>query len=206
MKPQAPGYESRHRLWNPHFQRAVVKIQPGECYVTRKDEIILTVLGSCVSACVRCPLAGVGGMNHFMLPKSQTGTAGRWGRTGINSAMRYGNYAMEYLLNEVLKHGGCRECLEIKIVGGGQILKQGTDVGRRNIAFVRAYLREENLSVAAEDMGDIHPRKVYYDPKSGKVRVKKLRSLRHQQIIASETRYQEALRTQPDYGEVELFE
>jgi chemotaxis protein CheD len=145
-------------------------------------------------------------MNHFMLPQGQTGVVGRWGRTGINTAMRYGNYAMEYLLNEVLKHGGRREYLEIKMVGGGQILKQGMDVGRRNIAFVRAYLREENLPVAAEDVGDIHPRKVYYDPKSGKVRVKKLRSLHHQQLIASETRYQEALRTQPDYGEVELFE
>jgi chemotaxis protein CheD len=205
MTQTLPGFESIRRTWDPNFKRMVAKIQPGEYFVTVGDELIATTLGSCVSACIRCPHAGVGGMNHFMLPQGRGGAGDHWGGTQVSMATRYGNYAMEHLINDVLKHGGTRVCLEIKIVGGGQVLAQMTDIGRRNIEFVREYLMEEGLRADSEDVGDIYPRKVYYDPKTGKVRVKKLRSQHQREVVESEMRYQRSLKEQPVGGEVELF-
>ena len=145
--------------------------------------IIVTVLGSCVSACIRDPIRGIGGMNHFMLPAGQRDDADRWQHGCLDAAARYGNYAMELLINTILKHGGNRAHLEVKIVGGGRILTHMTDIGQRNITFVRDYLRTEGLQVIAEDVGDIHPRKVYYLPSLGKVRMQKLRALHNDTIL-----------------------
>lgn len=198
-----PGFEHINRYWDPQHGVCAAKILPGEHYVTRHDEMIVTVLGSCVSACVRDTALGIGGMNHFMLPVDNGTASDSW--SGADTAMRYGSYAMERLINDILKLGGARRHLEVKVVGGGRILAQMTDVGRSNIEFVRQYLRTEGLKVAGEDLGDIYPRKVHYLPASGKVQVKQLKSLHNNTLIERETAYMQELKRRPIEGEITLF-
>jgi chemotaxis protein CheD len=176
---------------------------PGEYYVTVHDELITTVLGSCVSACIRDPAMRIGGMNHFMLPSRGLDSGNM-----ASEATRYGNFAMEKLINDILKNGGRREYLEIKLFGGGNVLKNmgTTDIGGRNISFVRDYLTTEGFKVVAEDLGDIFPRKVVYDPISGKVQVKKLRSLHNDTITQRELGYRQEIEQQPVAGDIELFD
>jgi len=206
QNPEAcfPGFEKINRYWDRTQQVIAAKILPGEFYVTAQDEIIVTVLGSCVSACVRDPVFGIGGMNHFMLPL-QTGDSGTWDRKGLGLATRYGNYAMEHLVNEILKNGGMRKNLEIKVFGGGKILAQMTDIGDKNIQFVLEYINTEGLKLLNHDLGDIYPRKVQYHPKSGKVRVKKLRSLHNDTITAREREYMRTISSTKQEGEIDLF-
>ena len=143
-----PGFEHINRYWDPVHRAYAVKLLPGEYYVTVEHEMIVTVLGSCVSACIRDPIRGIGGMNHFMLPAGQR-EDDRWQYGRMDAAARYGYYAMELLINTILKHGGNRAHLEVKIVGEGRILSHMTDIGQRNITFVREYLRTEGLQVVA---------------------------------------------------------
>ncbi len=197
-----PGFEHIRRFWDEQWGATIAKILPGEYYVTTQDEYIATVLGSCVSACVRDPVFGIGGMNHFMLPlKGEEGSNAEV----FSAADRYGNFAMEHLINTILKHGGRREGLEVKIFGGGKILVNMTDIGERNIAFVREYIKTENLLLLAEDVGDVFPRKVIYHPLSGKVKVKKLNSLQDDNVVERERHYLEDLNRKPVEGEVDLF-
>lgn len=120
LKPLS-GFEGIQRYWDRERQMPAAKILPGEYYVSNQNELITTVLGSCVSACIRDPVAGIGGMNHFMLPNSERGN---WnGKHSIASnATRYGNFAMEHMINDILKHGGERGNLEVKVFGGGKSL------------------------------------------------------------------------------------
>ena len=200
-----PAFAHINRYWDPHEARFAAKILPGQYYVTLHEEVIVTVLGSCVSACIRDRIFGIGGMNHFMLPNGSGGTAGAGSVQPMDEAARYGVYAMELLINEILKNGGRRENLEVKITGGGRMLANMSDIGRRNIDFVRKFLATEGLEIAAEDVGDIHPRKVYYLPGTGKVRVKKLRSMHNDTVARREDAYLQDLQKQSVQGEVELF-
>lgn len=195
-----PGFEGLQRFWEPENGRWTVKILPGEYYVTRSDEAITTVLGSCISACIRDPVRRVGGMNHFMLPEEGTGRGDSW------LATRYGLHAMESLINDLLKLGAARERLEIKLFGGGRILSSLTDVGARNIEFVQNFLRIEGFTAAAQDLGSTSPRKVVYFPATGRVRVRKLRPIENRAIGDRERHYLETLRSRPQDGEIELFE
>lgn len=195
------GYEHVHRYWDRTFACHAAKILPGEYYVTAEGEMITTVLGSCVSACIRDRVFGVGGMNHFMLPESGKHGAGDC----ANSQARYGSYAMEQLINQIIKHGGMRKNLEVKLFGGGQVLANMTDVGARNIAFVRQYVREENIPVTSEDLGDIYPRRVVFFPASGKVMVKRLLRVQNETIGEREKQYCEKLSHQEPSCDVELF-
>jgi chemotaxis protein CheD len=197
-----PGFEHIRGTWEAGPNTYAAKILPGEYYVTVQDEVIITVLGSCVSACIRDPLFGIGGMNHFMLPVSSRDDRER--HSGLSMAARYGNHAMELLINAILKHGGSRDRLEVKIFGGGRILAQMLDIGQRNIAFVREYVRTEGLRLLAEDVGDCYPRKIQYFPATGKVRMKKLRAVQSNAIIDRETRYLGRL-SKAMVGTVELF-
>ncbi len=197
-----PGFESINRFWDRTREISTAKILPGEFYVTARNEAVVTVLGSCVSACIRDPVFGVGGMNHFMLPKNAPN--GGWDKDGGIST-RYGNVAMEQLINEILKNGGARKNLEVKIFGGGRILSQMTDIGLKNINFVRAFIKTEGLKLVSEDVGDICPRKVHYYPRSGKVLVKKLRSLHNDTVSAREQAYLRNLEAKPVDGEIDLF-
>jgi chemotaxis protein CheD len=199
-----PGFEQINRYWDKTQQVFAAKILPGEFYVTAQDEIVVTVLGSCVSACVRDSVFGIGGMNHFMLP-IQLGDGGSWEKKGLGLATRYGNHAMEHLVNEILKNGGMRKNLEVKVFGGGKILAQMTDIGEKNIQFVLEYINTEGLKLLNQDLGDIYPRKVQYHPKSGKVRVKKLRSLHNDTITAREREYLHTIASKKHEGEIDLF-
>lgn len=200
-----PGFENVSRYWDKTNGIHTAKILPGEYYVTVNDEAITTVLGSCVSACVRDRVFGVGGMNHFMLPVDGRGRDNSREGALLSASARYGNYAMEHLINGILKNGGSRKNLEVKIFGGGKILAHMTDVGRRNIEFVRDYIRVESLNLVAEDMGDVFPRKVIYFPMSGRVMLKKLHSLHNKTITDRESDYLRRLKNEPVEGEIDLF-
>ncbi len=199
------GFEHINRYWDKMHTIYTAKILPGEYYVTINNEAVATVLGSCVSACIRDKVSKVGGMNHFMLPVEHSTSSGAWKDTGTGAATRYGNYAMEHMINDILKNGGRRENLEVKVFGGGKILAQMTDIGMRNINFVRDYIKTEGLKLLTADLGDIYPRKVIYFPESGKVKVKKLRSLHNNTIIERESTYMHELEEKPVEGDVELF-
>lgn len=204
LPPAPPGFEKIQRVWEPAQGCWMAKILPGEFYVTRNGEAITTVLGSCVSACIRDPLLQVGGMNHFMLPVDSGRGDGAWGGpTGV--ATRYGSYAMEQLINELMKLGAKRERLEVKLFGGGRILKAATDVGARNIAFAREFLRQEALTVVAEDLGDVYPRRVMYFPQRGAAMVKRLPALDVANVAHRETQYQKTLADRKPVDDVELF-
>ena len=184
------------------FDRDAAKILPGEYYFTAKDMMIVTVLGSCVSACIRDRVTGVGGMNHFMLPDS-----GGDADSPVSPSMRYGTYAMEVLINELLKAGARRENLEAKVFGGGHVLRGfiAINVGERNAQFVRNYLHVEGIRIVAEDLNDIHPRKVYFFPRTGKVLVKKIKELNNNTLVNREQDYASRLQTGDVAGSVDLF-
>src|SRR5215469_12967983 len=194
LPPALPGFEHLQRFWEPDTERWTVKILPGEYYVSRADEAISTVLGSCISACVRDPVKNVGGMNHFMLPEDASTGPNNWLDPSIGLATRYGSYAMESLINDLLKLGATRDRLEIKLFGGGRILQGMTDVGERNIDFVKSYMQLEGLRVAAEDMGGTQPRKVIYFPASGRCKLRKLPPVENRTISHHEQLYRESLR------------
>ena len=196
------GFDDIKRYWDKTNNAVVAKILPGEVYVTKIDEMITTVLGSCISACIRDPFANIGGMNHFMLPMSKTDNAGG---DKFGSAMRYGNFAMEHLINEILKHGGQRKNLEVKLFGGGRVLTHMTDVGRRNINFALEYIQAEGLKLISQDLGDRFPRKIQYYPLSGKARMKKLRSMHNRTVTEREEAYMMDINQTPVAGDIELF-
>jgi chemotaxis protein CheD len=172
------------------------KILPGEFYVTHKEEMITTVLGSCVSACIYDPQRNWGGMNHFMLPGSDNDEM---------ASARYGLYAMESLINEILKLGSRKETLKAKLFGGGQIIAQLTDVGQKNIRFAKKFLFSEGIPLESSDLGLVYPRKVNFFPATGKVLVKRLKSLNNNTIQEREHEYMRRLNQQPITGDIDLF-
>ena len=199
-----PGFGKIRRYWDKTNNCYAAKVLPGEYYVTTHKELIVTTLGSCISACIRDIKFGIGGMNHFMLPRKDAGST-TWKSSRLSLANRYGTYAMENLINDILKNGGDRKNLEVKIFGGGKILAQMTDIGKRNIEFIIDYIDLEGLQLVAKDIGNIYPRKVIYNPISGKVKVKKLRSLQNDTIVERESQYLDEIHTKPDSGDIELF-
>ena len=198
-----PGY-LEHLATNRYFDRTfdcdAVKVLPGEYFVTTSDILLVTVLGSCVTACIRDRDKGLGGMNHFMLPDASEGGM-------LSSSARYGAYAMEVLLNHLLKLGARRTSLEAKVFGGGQVLASltQTQVGEKNAQFVLDYLHTERIPIVAQDLLDIYPRKVYFFPANGRVMMKKLVRVKNDTLIEREREYQARLRRDNVQGDVELF-
>jgi len=213
MRPQGahqlgvplPGFEHINRYWDKAHNTQAAKILPGEYYVTINDELVTTVLGSCVSACLRDKRLGVGGMNHFMLPISEDGSGWNGASDEASTATRYGNFAMEHMINEILKHGGQKRNLEAKIFGGGRIMQNLSDVGARNIEFVRDYLKVEGIPILGEDVSDIHPRKVVYFPRSGRALVKRIKHLHNDTVARRENAYLDEISHQPARVDIELF-
>ena len=195
-----------NRYYDRHFERDAVKILPGEYYATTSGTLIVTVLGSCVSACIRDRVSGIGGMNHFLLPNDGSGQDNL-----LSDSARYGVYAMEILINHLLKLGARRERLEAKVFGGGNVLKGITsiNVGERNAEFVLDFLRLERIPVIAQDLLDIYPRKVYFFSETGQVLIRKIKSLHNSTIMDLESAYRLQLRRQPQHSthnDVELFD
>jgi chemotaxis protein CheD len=202
MTPQNQSHFATNIYYDRNFDCDAAKILPGEYYFTQKDMMIVTVLGSCVSACIRDRITGVGGMNHFMLPDT-----GGEDDNPISASMRYGTYAMEILINDVLKAGAKRENLEAKVFGGGNVLRGfvAINVGERNAQFVKKYLAAEKIPIVAEDLVDIYPRKVYFFPRTGKVLVKKLKQLNNNTVVNREQDYAHRIVEKPVGGDVDLF-
>lgn len=193
-----------HHYFDREFGISAVKLLPGEYFVTSADMVLTTVLGSCVSACVRDSAAGVGGMNHFMLPED----AGPRSR-GAASAMRYGAYAMEMLLNELFKAGARRERLEAKVFGGGAVLANMTmlNIGERNADFVLRYLQMEQVRIAAQDLRGKLPRRINYFPATGKVTMRKLSQQDDvAQVDRGEQALAQALSGRQGRSKVDLFD
>lgn len=184
------------------FNLDAARLLPGEYFATNNEMLLITTLGSCVSACIRDTRTGIGGMNHFMLPESANESSG-WGP----SSTRYGAYAMEMLINNLLKLGARRENLEAKLFGGGAVIRQmqTMNVGERNAKFGVEYLQTEGIPITAQDLLDIYPRRVAFFPKTGKVLVKKLQLTQSEEIISREKTYQSSLQTETVSGDIELF-
>ncbi len=170
-----PGFEHIKRYWDNKNHKITAKLHPGDFYVTTSGEMLVTLLGSCVSACIRDPKKNIGGMNHFLLPVHKGEHVLDGTNEGIMSrATQYGEWAMELLVDEILKHGGKRERLEVKLFGGARVLNLGTNIGEQNVNFVREFVSIENLNVLAEDLGGDEARKIIYHPCTGTVKVKRL--------------------------------
>ncbi len=203
--PSIPGFEHIQRIWRQQHQMIVAKIMPGQFYVTNQPEMIVTVLGSCISACVRDSEQGIGGMNHFMLPVTSGNKLQIRSEGIVSEAMRYGNYAMEHLINTIINYGGKRKNLEVKVFGGGKIIESLGGIGQRNIDFILDYIDTEALRLVSQDLGDIYPRKIHYFPSTGRVRVKKIKTSLPKKIVFTETQYRQRIKTEPIEGKIELF-
>jgi chemotaxis protein CheD len=175
--PRRPG-EASFFFYDAHFRNDAVKVLPGEFFVHDEDLLIMTTLGSCIAACLWDRDRRIGGMNHFMLPDGG----------GAGDSGRYGSYAMELLINEMIKRGANRSSMEAKVFGGGAVISgmNSLNVGERNTHFVLDYLRTERISVVSKDVLDIYPRKVCFLPASGKAMVKRLASANTDALVAQE--------------------
>lgn len=179
-----------------------VKIDPGCYYVTNKpDEMLVTILGSCVAVCMRDPVAGVGGMNHFLLAES---ASGEWG--GVSAATRYGNHAMETLINDIIHLGGVRGRVETKIFGGGHVIDSNLAIGADNVRFAEEYLANEGMPIAAKHVGGFHPRRIHYFPQTGKVQMLLLRRETDSEVFRKEFEFKRRVQVKPVAGDVDLFD
>lgn len=185
------AYKFESRYFDKYFQKFAVKLLPGQFYVTKKvqSEIIVTVLGSCVSVCLRDIKNDVAGMNHFMLPGMQKDL-------NIENLTRYGNSAMNILLQTMYQRGARKENIVAKVFGGGAVLSVHTDtlrVGQKNAEFALNYLQQHKIPILSQDLLEIYPRKVYFFPDTGKVLVKKLHHLKNNTIYEREQIYNKNL-------------
>lgn len=200
-QPRKPG-EASFFFFDAHFANDAVKILPGEYFVHHEDILIMTTLGSCIAACLWDRNARVGGMNHFMLPEGGS-------RPGANNdSGRYGSYAMELLINEMMKRGASRGSMEAKVFGGGQVISgmSSLNVGERNTEFVIDYLKTERIPILSKDVLDIYPRKVCFLPASGKAMVKRLAPANAEALVAQDrAAAQRAVPASTGGGSVDLF-
>ena len=195
QQPRKPG-EASFFFYDAHFKSEAVKVLPGEYYVDSEDILIMTTLGSCIAACLWDRDKRIGGMNHFMLPE------------GSGDSGRYGSYAMELLINEMMKRGASRLSMEAKIFGGGAVISgmNTINVGERNTQFVIDFLSTERIPVVSKDVLDVYPRKVCFLPASGKAMVKRLAPTNTEALVAEERRA--AQRVTPSNtggGSIDLF-
>ncbi len=193
-----PG-EASFFFYDAHFQSEAVKVLPGEYFVFNEDILIMTTLGSCIAVCLWDRNARIGGMNHFMLPDN--------GGSGVDNG-RYGSFAMELLINEMMKMGASRMTMEAKVFGGGAVINgmSSINVGERNTTFVMDYLKLEKIPVVSKDVLEIYPRKVCYLPASGKAMVKRLAATNPEAIVQQErAAAQKVVPPSSGAGSIDLF-
>ncbi|MFW1678017.1 chemotaxis protein CheD [Pontibacter sp. JAM-7] len=193
------GFEHFSLYWDPKWGKYSAKIGPGDYYVACDDMVITTVLGSCISACIYDPVIGMGGVNHFMLPPSDT-------RGESSRSLRYGLFAMEQLINGLMRFGSQRRDMQVKISGGGKILAGMTDIGRQNIDFVTRYIRDEGLNLLASDVGGTSARRLVYLPLEGRMLVNKLGHQEDKRLALVERAFGVQVEHElDDNNDVELF-
>ena len=162
------------RFYDSKLRKDRVTVQPGEMYVTRGDEIIYTILGSCISVCLHDPEAGVAGMNHFMLPKRSDGGA----YSATAEMGRYGDEAVAQLLKEMLRNSANISRLTAKVFGGAAMISKCCErncVSKENAETAFAFLAEHRIPVYASDTGGACGRRIFFDTYSGNVLVEPLR-------------------------------
>ncbi|CAH1674481.1 putative chemoreceptor glutamine deamidase CheD [Hyphomicrobiales bacterium] len=192
---------SSRRYFDPRFEATIITVAPGEHEITSaKDEIVATVLGSCISVCMRDPHVGVGGLNHFLLPKNN-------GSSDASAGERYGDTAMEMLINGLLKRGARRQNFEAKVFGGARVLSGATmlAIGDNNIAFVNEFLRVEGIPVVSKDVGGTRSRRIHYQPSTGRAWVQHVQPTARDSGQEQEIAYLNRLKSQPVAGEVEVW-
>ena len=195
--------DKRHAgaYYHPHFDAHIVKVMLGQHKISgRVDEMLVTTLGSCIAACIRDPVAGIGGMNHFLLPEVPEN-----GGDSVNVAARYGSVAMELLINQLLGAGARRNRLEAKVFGGAKVIDSTLDVGAKNAGFVLSYLRAEGITLVGQDLGGSMARRIHYFPTTGRVLRRVLRPEAMSETVSQELNFMSALRHKPIEGDVELF-
>ena len=196
-------YDGPKRYYDQNLEQVVVKLMTGDCYVTdQPDEMLVTILGSCISVCMRDPVAGVAGMNHILLPgnvKEQK----KKGDPGYST--RFGAYAMEELINGLIKLGGSRDRFETKIFGGGNVINNSAMIGTKNIQFVKDYLKSENIPLESEDTGGTHPRRIHYFSGTGKVMRRVLKRKDDMRVVDEEKKFEKTFKKTHHEGDVELF-
>ncbi|MFT5705054.1 MAG: chemotaxis protein CheD [Shewanella sp.] len=198
------GFEDIPRKWDTTHNKVVARVDPGRFFISAQDEYIFTRLGSCVAACIWDPLLGIGGLNHFLLPERELNED--WHELSSYSC-RYGNFAMEQLINGILTLGGQRKRLKAKVFGGAQMCKETVlNVGQSNIDFVKSYLHMEGIEIEAEDLGGAWPRKVLFHPNSGKVLLKRLPVSGISQLETQERDYLKGIIKDQSVSKVELFD
>ncbi|MEC4725517.1 chemoreceptor glutamine deamidase CheD [Shewanella sp. D64] len=198
------GFEEIPRKWDRKHNKVVARVDPGLFYISTQDEYVFTRLGSCVAACIWDPLLGIGGLNHFLLPERELNED--WHEL-MSYSCRYGNFAMEQLINGILTLGGQRKRLKAKIFGGAQMSKETVlNVGQSNIDFVKNYLHMEGIDVEVEDLGGSWPRKVLFHPNSGKVLLKRLPVSVIQRVATEERTYLKGIIKEQSKCVVELFD
>ncbi len=208
LEPLAPGalamlrartprpHQASHAYEDAGFRRAAVRVLPGEYFVWDQDILITTTLGSCVAACLHDREAGIGGMNHFMLPDGPP-----------DAGARFGLFAMEILVNEMIKAGARRDRMRAKVFGGGQVMRSlaGTQIGERNVAFVGDFLGREGIAVIGRDVLGVWPRRICQFPRSGEVLCKRLPAALAEQAQVQEEGYRARLARTVPAGEIEIF-
>ncbi|MBY0355123.1 MAG: chemoreceptor glutamine deamidase CheD [Rickettsiales bacterium] len=192
-------FDKTRRYFDHNLELTVVKLISGDWYVSTGGEMLVTILGSCVAACIRDPISGISGMNHFLLP----GDLAR--EVDASDAARYGVHAMEQLINGIMKNGGRKDRLELKLFGGGNVLKNSAMIGSKNAAFVREFAQKEDLRIVSEDMEGEWPRRIHFYADSGKVRVRRLQRQEDMEVLRVEREYEARLKQKPVEGDVELF-
>jgi chemotaxis protein CheD len=202
--PRAAAPASTRRSFQDASGQTFVSVAPGDQYVTdNPNEVIVTLLGSCVSACARDTITGVGGMNHFLLPSSDSHDLSR----GTDEAMRFGDYAMESLLNAIYRKGGQRGRIEFKIFGGARVLGGSTmlKIGEQNIGFVEKFLKTEGFPIVARSVGGTAPRRLRFHPATGRAFVQELDRSSAQTVTREEEDYRNRIARVAPAGDVEFF-
>jgi chemotaxis protein CheD len=199
-----PPPPTHRRSFQDPSGATLVSVAPGDHYVTQDpNEIVVTLLGSCVAACARDTVSGVGGLNHFLLPSGDAHDVNQGG----DEAMRFGDYAMEMLLNSIYRRGGQRGRIEFKIFGGARVLGGASmlKIGEQNIAFVEHFLRTEGFPIAARSVGGTAPRRLRFHPASGRAWVQELDKITAASITTEEEIYRRKIARAKPAGDVEFF-
>jgi len=192
------------RFFDAAKQQWFVRVTQGDYYITSDADVVLhTVLGSCISACIRDPVLGVGGMNHFLLPNADNIDMTAGGAEAL--ALRYGNYAMELLINGLLKRGAQRNRLEIKLFGGANVVKNISGIGHKNAAFIEHFMKEEGLPIASHHLRGFAARKVHYAPNTGRARMMLIADDTQKDVFKTELARSVRVE-ETKTGDVELFD
>lgn len=192
--------------WDHRFQRSTIKLLPGDFDVVSGEEMLVTVLGSCVAACIRDTQSGIGGMNHFLLPTERKNKRTQNWHDYDSEITRYGDLAMEQLINKIINLGGKRENLEAKIFGGARMFKTSlSDIGSQNIAFVIEYLKTEKITIVKQDVAGTNARKIYYIPSTGDVFLKRITHTNNDTIEVREREYLNEAKSARTEADISFF-